>query len=114
MKPSPYRIPKIDERTFNLRVLQSPHPVLVAFLASWSRPCRVMRQVLGSIATSESPGLKIFQAEADERLELSLSYDIQSIPTLLLFVDGQIRIRIVGTATKEAVMKRINRFILTS
>jgi thioredoxin 1 len=113
MKRNFTTIAHIDEMSFESEVLESTTPVLVAFLAAWSQPCLVMRSVLDQVATCCGKETKVVQTEADDCLNLSLIYDIQSIPTLLLFSHGQVCFRIVGTATKEAIIKQIKSFVPT-
>lgn len=98
---------QIDNGNFDLEVLQSKQPVLVAFLTLWSRPCAVIAPVLDEIASECADQMKVVRVNADTNLDLSLWYDVQSIPTLLYFVAGSVRARIVGTATKEAVVAKL-------
>lgn len=108
------RTVQLDEANFGVAVLQSKQPVLVAFLAPWSRACRVVDSVLQELASALEGRAKVVKVNADDSLSLSLWYDIQSIPTLLYFVEGAPRLRIVGTATKEAVLARLDPFGITS
>lgn len=98
---------QIDSANFDSEVLNSKQPVLVAFLTSWSRPCAILSPVLNEIALELSGKLKVVRIDADTSLDLSLWYDVQSIPTLLYFVAGNIRAKIVGTATKEAILSKL-------
>ena len=95
------------EATFAAEVLRSPQPVLVAFCAPWSRPCRVMDSVLQEIAAECARSLKLVRVDADENPEISVWYGVQSIPTLLFFVAGEVRARLVGTASKAAILSKI-------
>jgi thioredoxin 1 len=95
---------QIGEENFESEVLQSSQPVLVAFSAPWSRPCHVIESVLDEVAATCARRVKVVTVNADDNPTLSLWYEIQSIPALLLFVDGNIRARIVGTATKKAIL----------
>ncbi len=99
--------PVQDNANFDSEVLNSKQPVLVAFLTSWSRPCAILSPVLDEIAVELSDKLKVVRIDADTSLDLSLWYDIQSIPTLLYFVSGNVRVKIVGTATKEAILSKL-------
>ena len=74
---------EVGEGNFQAEVLKSKQPVLVEFWAPWSRPCQILESVL------------------------SLWYEVQSIPTLLYFVDGNIRAKVVGTASKEAILTKL-------
>lgn len=98
---------QIDNGNFNSEVLNSRQPVLVAFLTSWSRPCIILSPVLDEIALELSGKLKVVRIDADTSLDLSLWYDVQSIPMLLYFVSGNVRAKIVGTATKEAILSKL-------
>jgi len=98
---------QIDGASFDSEILQAKQPALVAFLTSWSRPCAVLAPVLDEIAAERDGQLKVAQVDADTNLDLSLWYDVQSIPTLLYFVAGNVRARIVGTASKEAILSKL-------
>ena len=100
----------IEEANFEAEVLPSEQPVLVAFWASWSRPCQVLDHVLKELASTLAGKAKVVRVNADDCLDLSLCYDIQSIPTLLYFVQGEPRLRIVGTATKQAILAKLRTF----
>ncbi len=97
----------IDGVNFDLEVLQSKQPVLVAFLTTWSRPCAILVPVLEEIASECAGKLKVGRVDADASLDLSLWYDVQSIPTLLYLVDGSVCARVVGTASKEAILAKL-------
>ncbi len=100
----------LGEANFEAEVLRSKQPVLVAFWAPWSRPCQVLDLVLQELASVRARKARVVRVNADESLGLSLLYDIQSIPTLLYFVEGKPRVRIVGTATKQAILAKLNPF----
>ena len=76
------------EAKFEAEVLQAKRPVLVAFLAPWSRPCVVLRPVVDEMAAEFTGELTVLTINADENPVLGLRYEIQFIPTLLLFVGG--------------------------
>ena len=99
---------KVGEADFRSQVLKSRQPVLVAFLAPWSRPCQVLTTVLEEVATAYGEEVKVVKVNADDNPDLSLWYEIQSIPTLLYFVKGTLRARLVGTASKEAILAKFD------
>ena len=95
---------------FKAEVLESKQPVLVEFWAPWSRPCQVLDSVLHELASAWDGKVKVVKVNADDSLDLSLWYDIQSVPTLIYFVEGKPCWDIVGTASKQAILEKLNRF----
>lgn len=89
---------------FKSEVLRSDRPVLVAFRNSWSRPRQILEAVMDEAVTACAGFVKV---DADDNLELSLWYEIQSIPTLLYFLEGTVRARTVGTVSKKAVLSQL-------
>ena len=98
---------EIDEANFESEVLKWELPVLVAFSAAWSRPCQILDSVLEEVAVGCAGRVKVVKINADNHPDLSLVWRIQSIPTLLYFVDGNLRAKIVGTASKEAILSKL-------
>jgi thioredoxin len=98
---------KVGEANFELEVLHSKHPVLVAFSAPWSRPCHVLDSALEEVAAACAGEVRVVKVNADDNPDLSLLYDIQSIPTLLYFVEGNLRAKVVGTASPEAILSKL-------
>ena len=100
----------IAAEDFKAQVLESKQPALVEFWAPWSRPCQVFDPVLRELASSCEGKVKVVKVNADDSLDLSLWYNIQSVPTLIYFVAGNPCLRIVGTATKEAILAKLKPF----
>ena len=98
---------EVGKTNFESEVLGSRQPVLVVFWAPWSSACRVLRPVLNQIMRTSTGGVKFVKINADENPDLSLWYGIHSIPVLLYFVDGVVRARITGTASKEAILSKL-------
>jgi thioredoxin 1 len=103
MKP----ILDINEADFEIEVLKSKQPVLVNFWADWSQPCRRLGPVLEEVAAACNGRAKVVKVNADNNPQLGMSYWIQSIPTLLFFIHGETRARFVGTASKEAILAKL-------
>jgi thioredoxin 1 len=104
----------LSETNFAAEVLQSKEPVLVVFWAPWSRACQALDSVLPELASALQGKARVVKVNADDSLDLSLLYDIHSIPILLYFVEGTPRLRIVGTAAKEAILAKLKPFGVTS
>jgi len=103
----PGPIIEISEGNFESEVLRWKQPVLVAFSAAWSRPCQILDSVLEKVAAACAGRMKVARINADNHPDLGLIWKIQSIPTLLCFADGSLRARIVGTASKEAILSKL-------
>ena len=108
------QIVEIGEVNFFSEVVQSKVPVLVGFLAPWSQPYQVLRAVLDEIVTACDGSVKVAWVNADDNPNLSRWYRIKSIPTLVYFVDGRPRARVIGAASKEAILSQLKPFMETS
>jgi len=107
MNPDKAPTVEVGEANFEPEVLRSKSPVLVAFFAPWSRPCHILDSVLDEVATTCAGSVKVVKVNTDDNPDLSMWYEIQSIPTLLFFVDGSLRAKVVGTASKEAILSKL-------
>jgi thioredoxin 1 len=109
MNPDQHKLPlaQIGAANFDSAVLRSDRPVLVAFWAPWSRPCHILDSTLEEVAIACADSVKVVKVNADDYPDLSLWYEVQAIPTLLYVVDGDVRARIVGTASKEAIIAKL-------
>lgn len=101
------RIPEVTEATFEAEVLRSPLPVLVAFGASWSKACGILKSVLTEIVADCEGKARVVRVNVDDNPGLGLWYGIESIPTLLWFIGGKVHARIVGTASKAAILAEL-------
>jgi thioredoxin 1 len=93
-------LPAVTDNSFQAEVIESDQPVLVDFWAPWCGPCRMVAPVLEEIA-SERPDLKIVQLNIDENQQTGAAYDVLSIPTLILFRNGQIAKKVIGAYPKK-------------
>jgi len=100
-------IVEVDESTFDSEVFDSAQPVLVAFGAPWSRQCHILETTLDEVATACAGSVKLVKVNADDNPYLSICYEVESIPTLLFFLEGQLAAKIVGTVSKEAILARL-------
>jgi thioredoxin 1 len=90
----------VTDSNFQAEVIESEQPVLVDFWAPWCGPCRMVAPVLEEIA-SERPELKIVQLNIDENQQTGATYEVLSIPTLILFKNGQIAKKVIGAYPKK-------------
>jgi thioredoxin 1 len=92
---------KVSDSTFDSEVLKATSPVVVDFWAEWCGPCRQIAPALEEIAGSLDGKVKIVKMNVDENPQTAAKYGIQSIPTLMLFKDGQMASRQIGAVPKQ-------------
>ena len=97
----------VTDETFNQEVLKSDTPTLVDFWAVWCGPCRMVAPVVDEIAREQVGKLKVMKLDVDENQSTAMAYGVMSIPTLILFKDGQPVERIVGFRPKSDMNKKI-------
>ena len=99
----------VGEANFESEVANSNKPLLAVFWAPWSHPCQIIDSVLADVAATCAGSVEILKVNADDNPYLSLRFGVDSIPTLLCFVAGKLREKLVGTASKEAVLCLLRR-----
>lgn len=99
---------KVSDATFESEVLKATEPVVVDFWAEWCGPCRMIAPALEEIAGTLNGKVKIVKLNVDENPQTAAKYGIQSIPTLMIFKDGQMASRQIGAAPKQKLEQWIS------
>ena len=99
-------LPPVTDSSFKQEVLDHEGAVLVDFWAVWCGPCRVVHPVLEEIA-AERDDVKIISLDIDENSATAAQYEVLSVPTMILFKDGQLVKRMVGAMPKRKLLKEL-------
>ena len=102
---------KVTTADFESVVLKSATPVLVDFWAEWCGPCRAVGPILEEISNEYGDKLKIVKLNTDEEASIAMKYGISSIPTMNVFVNGEVVKTIVGAKPKPALLKDLESYI---
>jgi thioredoxin 1 len=101
----------LTNQTFDEEIKSSTEPVLVDFWAEWCGPCKMVAPILDEIAAEQQGKLRVGKINIDENLELAQRFDVMSIPTMILFKDGEPQVRIVGAKGKGQLMQELHAYL---
>ena len=101
-------IVQLNAMNWNDIVLNSDMPVLVDFWAEWCGPCRIVGPIVEQLAQSLEGKVKVFKLNVDQNQEIAMKYNVQSIPTLVIFKNGKEIARTIGLSPKEKYEKFVN------
>lgn len=102
---------KVSDSNFDTDVLKAAGPVLVDFWAEWCVPCHMVSPVVEEIGRDKGDHLQVAKLNIDDNPDVTRRYGVMSIPTLMLFKEGQEVARVVGARGKDALLKEIEPHI---
>ena len=101
----------LNESNFDSEVLKSQIPVVVDFYASWCGPCKKLSPVIDELSNEYSGKIKFGKLNVDDNEKITASYDINSIPHLIVFVSGKPAEHIIGLQSKNEIQTKLNQIL---
>lgn len=101
----------ITDDNFKEEVLDSDKPVLIDFWAVWCGPCKMIAPIVEELAVEFEGKAKIGKLDVDSNQQSSINYGVRSIPTLLIFKDGEVKETIIGAVPKANLVEKLNSVI---
>lgn len=102
-------VKSIDNNSFTAEVLDAQIPVLVDFYADWCGPCKMMAPIVEQVADQLGNTASICKLNVDQAQDLAQKYGVMSIPTLIVFKNGEEVEKIVGATSKESLVELLNK-----
>jgi thioredoxin 1 len=101
----------LTDATFDTEVTNAEQPVLIDFWAEWCGPCRMVTPIVESLAADYDGKVKVAKLNVDENPQVSRRFNIRSIPTLLLFKDGELKETAIGLRPKPQLEQLLDRYV---
>ena len=102
---------EITDDNFETEVINSDLPVLIDFWAVWCGPCKMVAPIVEELATEYDGKAKIGKLDVDSNQQTSIKFGVRSIPTLLLFKDGELKDTIIGAVPKTNIVEKLNALV---
>ena len=103
----------LTDATFDEEVNASAEPVVVDFWAEWCGPCKMIAPILIEIAGEHDGALQVAKLNVDDNPDIARRFDVMSIPTLIVFKDGEPKKRLVGAKGKGQLLEELSEFLAT-
>src|SRR5919106_4915798 len=104
-------VTEVTDQEFESQILRSEKPVLVDFWADWCVPCHMVSPVVEEIGADKAEKMSVAKLNVDDNPSTAQRYGVMSIPTLILFVGGEERARVVEAKPKDAILREIEEHI---
>ena len=102
---------EVTDATFESEVLKSDLPVLVDFWAVWCAPCRIIAPIVEELAQEKAGKLKVAKMDVDNNQNTAMKFGIRSIPTLLIFKNGEVIDQIIGAVPKSMLESKLDKHL---
>lgn len=102
---------ELNSDSFETEVLKSDQPVLVDFWAPWCGPCKMLGPVIDEIAQEKAGTVKVAKLNVDDSPQLAAQYQIQSIPALLIFKNGEVADKLIGAVPKANILAKLDAVV---
>ncbi len=102
---------EITDDNFETEVIKSDKPVLIDFWAIWCGPCKLIAPIVEELASEYEGKLKVGKLDVDSNQQTSIKYGVRSIPTLLVFKDGELKDTVIGAVPKANIVDKLSTVI---
>jgi thioredoxin 1 len=101
----------LTDDNFSQEVTKSDRPVLVDFYADWCGPCKMQAPIIDELEVEVDDKIKIGKLDVDANQQTAQKYEVMSIPTIIIFKDGEVVERLTGLQSKDILLEKINQLI---
>ncbi len=101
----------ITDGSFQEEVMKSDVPVVIDFWATWCGPCKLIAPIMEEMAEEYDGKAKIGKVDVDNNQQIAVQYGIRSIPTVLIFKDGELKENIVGAVPKKQIVEKLEQYL---